>query len=852
MSSKKSFLFVVALGLLWLASPTIAALNAQNPDPADGAVNVVLALMVWTPGAGAVSHDVYFGTDPQPPLVSAKQAAPVYFSPMPLVPGVTYYWRVDEIEADGTTLQGPVWKFMGQPTKDYQPTPADGAKGQPFGLTLSWKAGKDAVQHQLYFGSDVAAVTSGAASVDQGKVSTLTFSTPGLRASTTYYWRIDVVKADKSVVQGDVWSFTTADAGPANKIECQVWLNIGAGTAVTDLTTNTRFPGSPDTTQFLDSWLFPPGSTGGSDCANNYGDREFGWLKPDQTGDYTFWIAGDDLCELWLSTDGSPANVKLIAQVTGWTNAMDWDNTTGGATTVALLKSSPIHLVAGQKYYILSLHKESGGGDSVGVAWQGGAITARTLLSAKYVDVFFLPPLQAFNPSPADGAVSVAQSTVLGWSAGDQALTHDVYLGTDKAAVAAADTKSPLYQGQQSTPSFSATNLAWGTTYYWRVDEVNPGEAGSPWKGPVWSFTTASFLPVDDMESYNDADNRIYDTWIDGMTDGLSGSTVGNLVAPFAELTIVHGGKQAMPMDFNNTKTPFYSEATQTFSPTQDWTVNGVTNLSLWFRGQAIAFADKGGNAYTVSGSGNDIWNAADAFRFVYKSLNGNGSITARVDSLTRSDAWSKAGVMIRETLDTAAKNAAIVMSSDNGASFQWRPASAGASSNAALTGIAAPYWVRITRTGNVFKGEVSADGKTWTQVGTDTTITMTTTVYIGLCVTAHNAALTSTGEFSNVTTSGTGAWQVAAIGTDPEPANSAAPLYATVVDSAGKSAMVVNANPAAINVTAYTQWNIPLNSLTGVNLGKVKSLTIGVGDRKNPVADGSGRVYIDDIQVTK
>ncbi len=210
-----------------------------------------------------------------------------------------------------------------------------------------------------------------------------------------------MIKADKSVVTGDVWSFTTADAGPANKIENQYWLNIGAGTAVTDLTGNARFPNSPDATTFLDSWLFPPGSSGGSSWADDYGDREFGWLKPAVTGDYTFWIAGDDLCELWLSTDGSPANAKLIAQVTGWTNAMDWDNTTGGSTDVTKLKSAPVHLVAGQKYYILTLHKEAGGGDSVGVAWQGGDITTRTLLSAKYVDTYYLPPLQAFAPIPA-------------------------------------------------------------------------------------------------------------------------------------------------------------------------------------------------------------------------------------------------------------------------------------------------------------------------------------------------------------------------------------------------------------------------------------------------------------------
>ncbi len=92
---------------------------------------------------------------------------------------------------------------------------------------------------------------------------------------------------------------------------------------------------------------------------------------------------------------------------------------------------------------------------------------------------------------------------------------------------------------------------------------------------------------VDDFESYNDDKNCIFDTWIDGYTDGKSGSIVGYMQAPFAEQTIVHGGKQSMPMEYNNVKTPYFSEATRIFAATQDWTTNGADTLSLWFRGRA-------------------------------------------------------------------------------------------------------------------------------------------------------------------------------------------------------------------------------------------------------------------------
>ena len=104
---------------------------------------------------------------------------------------------------------------------------------------------------------------------------------------------------------------------------------------------------------------------------------------------------------------------------------------------------------------------------------------------------------------------------------------------------------------------FNPGALNFGTTYYWRVDEVNT----VTYPGDVWSFTTQEFAVVDDFESYTDEEGqRIYQTWIDGETNK-TGSQVGYLQSPFAEQTVVHGGKQSMPMEYNNIKTPFYSEA---------------------------------------------------------------------------------------------------------------------------------------------------------------------------------------------------------------------------------------------------------------------------------------------------
>jgi len=188
------------------------------------------------------------------------------------------------------------------------------------------------------------------------------------------------------------------------------------------------------------------------------------------------------------------------------------------------------------------------------------------------------------SPAPAKGSVDVAQTPVLTWVPGVFADTYEVYFGTDEASLELKGSGGP------GSESFEPGQLEWNTTYYWRVDEANSANADSPWTGPLWSFTTANFLIVDDMESYNDLDesdpasNRIYLAWIDGFDNPTAnGSVVGNLNAPFAEQTIVNNGIQSMPMSYDNSVGK--SEATLTLTSNKDWTVNGVTTLTIWFRG---------------------------------------------------------------------------------------------------------------------------------------------------------------------------------------------------------------------------------------------------------------------------
>ncbi|MBL7146677.1 MAG: hypothetical protein ISS76_20730 [Phycisphaerae bacterium] len=190
------------------------------------------------------------------------------------------------------------------------------------------------------------------------------------------------------------------------------------------------------------------------------------------------------------------------------------------------------------------------------------------------------------NPDPANRALNITQTPVITWAPGIYADTHEIYFGTDSTSLELKGS------GNLGSESYDPGQLEWDTTYYWRIDEANNANTDSPWTGPLWSFTTANFLIVDDMESYNDtnegepASNRIYLAWIDGFdSPAINGSVVGNANAPFAEQTIVHSGSQSMPMSYNNAVGK--SEATLTLTSNRNWTVKGVNTLTIWFRGTA-------------------------------------------------------------------------------------------------------------------------------------------------------------------------------------------------------------------------------------------------------------------------
>jgi regulation of enolase protein 1 (concanavalin A-like superfamily) len=183
-------------------------------------------------------------------------------------------------------------------------------------------------------------------------------------------------------------------------------------------------------------------------------------------------------------------------------------------------------------------------------------------------------------------------------------------------------------------------------------------------------------------------------------------------------------------------------------STTGAWTSADVGSPQL--AGSTSPYQD--GLALTAGGS--DIWGASDQFRFAYRQMSGDGSIIALVRGLSAADAWTKAGVMIRESLSANSRHAFMMVSGTQGAGFQRRTSTGGASVHTSAPATGMPFWVRLQRSGSTITGFYSWDGINWATVGSDT-ISMGSTVYVGFALTSHSTVAYSTGYFTNASISG-------------------------------------------------------------------------------------------------
>jgi regulation of enolase protein 1 (concanavalin A-like superfamily) len=175
----------------------------------------------------------------------------------------------------------------------------------------------------------------------------------------------------------------------------------------------------------------------------------------------------------------------------------------------------------------------------------------------------------------------------------------------------------------------------------------------------------------------------------------------------------------------------------------------GWASADIGVVGRAGSVTVTGGTA-VVRGAGADVWGRSDAFHFVYRTLAGNGGISARIASVSGTQAWTKVGVMIRETLSPGAAHAFVLVSAGKGAAFQRRITPNGESRHTSAGLRVAPHWVKVARSGNIISAWVSVDGVAWSLVAEDT-FAVGPSVLVGLAVSSHDTSALATGTFDQV-----------------------------------------------------------------------------------------------------
>ncbi len=211
---KRAQYFVFLLIVLGVCGVSWGQKKATITAPADGAVDVLYAVLQWKPGSTTLLQTVYLGTSPElGPANMVASKVPTnksFYMYATGVPGTTYYWRIDGTERDMVTvITGDVWSFTIQALTAYLPDPPDASNKAPLKLTLKWVPGQNAEKHHVYISDNKAAVVDGNAVADKGIVTEPNFAPAELLPATTYFWRVDEILVDDTIVPGLLWSFTT-------------------------------------------------------------------------------------------------------------------------------------------------------------------------------------------------------------------------------------------------------------------------------------------------------------------------------------------------------------------------------------------------------------------------------------------------------------------------------------------------------------------------------------------------------------------------------------------------------------------------------------------------------------------
>jgi len=698
------------------------------PEPADKPINMLPAnaavnltptgiVLKWDPGYYGHVYDIYFGQDPNPPLYKADlKLGPVDVDvpktkktlTLPaLQPGTTYYWRVVTKTMAGLTSKGPTWSFTTKGTPPPPPPPPPGATTQ-----VIWAADVPASSlFGLWSLVDDPTAAGGKAlwNTDKAKAKI----SPPL-ASPTDYFEVSV----------------TAMAG----VPYHLWLRMRAqSNSLSNDSVSVQFSDAVDA---FGSPHYRIGEAAGAEVILQDGTAGsisgWGWAENgfgNFGSDIYYATTGTHTIRVQTRTDGAYVD-QIVLSPDAYTRTAP-----GADKNDSTILGSTISGAPGGGVPPLPepwLRTDIGTVSINGVAGYDAATGTFTLVGDAGTVFGTADGLYyAYQPLHGDGSI-VARLTGIEntnvWARAGVMVRESFGTGSPNAF---------MYLTPGKALGFQRRLVANGQTF------ATAGPANVV--APRWLRLDRSGETLTAYQS----------------TDGVSWVFAGSdTIAMAADVYI---GLAASSTHLTKTSTATFDNVTVTpVTPIPPVTPPSTPPLpagwlhqdigAVGFTGDTVFDAVSG--SFSVKAAGNDVWGTADAFQFAYRSLTGDGFIVARVKSLQNTSTSAKAGVMIRDTLQPASANAYMLVTQGKGTDFQRRQTAGAATLNQVGTLNKAPYWVKLERIGDVFNAYQSADGATWTMVGTDT-IVMGPTVYIGVAAVSHNVMATTTGVFDFVS----GSW---------------------------------------------------------------------------------------------
>jgi len=542
-------------------------------------------------------------------------------------------------------------------------------------------------------------------------------------------------------------------ASPVFGIYREMWTNLPAsvGNTLAALTNTTDNPNWPNQPAAPYTHIFNNFETEINTGVNYFGQRLRAFVVPPASGLYTFWIASDDTSQLYLSTNENPAAMLPIASQTSYTASEDW-------TEFANQQSASFYLQGGCRYYLEARMQQGTGGENLSVRWQLPAGTFEEPMAAVSAAGTLLIPCNGSATTPGIYSQSTNTTVLENLNASFSILI------TNEASVNYQWYNTGTKVPGATQPVYTLTNAGLALNNGQVFTCVITNSTGAVTSAPIILAVQRDTVPP--------AITGVFNVGVTNVEIIFSKPVTPTTATNIANYVFTNGLPVSAAVAVNNSAvlvtTPplaYGSNYVMVINNIQDLASSPntiATNTAAGFTASSFVPWDVGApaipstvtytpNGINVSSAGNDVGGVSDQFNFEYQLQTGNFDVTVCVAGLGLSDLAAEAGLMGRANLNTGSPFAAAFATPGlNGDFFADRTTTNGPATTAGTFPVNYPKtWLRLSRSGNTFKGFGSYDGTNWTQLGA-VSIVMPAQLYLGLAVASHNIGQLTTAQFVN------------------------------------------------------------------------------------------------------